>query len=133
MCGRQNFSRAVLTNVNFARAEFGWTILTGIDLSLIHGLESINHHGPSYVDMLTIYKIKGNAPDTFLQGVGFPNDVIDLIISLEVQPIQFYSCFISHSSKDREFAERLYADLQSNGVLCLVCATSHGDWCADTE
>src|SRR6266436_5046549 len=33
-------------------------------------------------------------------------------------PIQFYSCFISYSSKDQEFAERLHADLQSKNVRC---------------
>jgi hypothetical protein len=31
-------------------------------------------------------------------------------------PIQFYSCFISYSSADKEFAERLHADLQAKGV-----------------
>ena len=29
-----------------------------------------------------------------------------------------YSCFISYSSKDQDFAERLYADLQNKGVRC---------------
>ena len=33
-------------------------------------------------------------------------------------PIQFYSCFISYSSQDDEFARRLHADLQDNGVRC---------------
>lgn len=32
--------------------------------------------------------------------------------------VQFYSCFISYSSKDQLFAERLYADLQARGVRC---------------
>jgi hypothetical protein len=32
--------------------------------------------------------------------------------------IQFYSCFISYSTKDQEFADRLYADLQNKGVRC---------------
>ena len=31
-------------------------------------------------------------------------------------PIEFYSCFISYSSADHEFAERLHADLQAKGV-----------------
>jgi hypothetical protein len=30
----------------------------------------------------------------------------------------FYSCFISYSSKDEDFANRLYADLKSRGVRC---------------
>jgi hypothetical protein len=35
-----------------------------------------------------------------------------------MSPIEFYSCFISYSSKDQEFAERLYADLQNKRVRC---------------
>jgi len=38
--------------------------------------------------------------------------------SLVGRPFEFYSCFISYSSKDQEFAERLYADLQNKGVRC---------------
>lgn len=33
-------------------------------------------------------------------------------------PTEFYSCFISCSSYDRDIAERLYTDLQSKGVRC---------------
>jgi TIR domain len=38
--------------------------------------------------------------------------------SLLNEAIQHYSCFISYSSKDQTFAERLHADLQNNGVRC---------------
>jgi len=38
--------------------------------------------------------------------------------SLAAHPIEFYSCFISYSSKDDDFARRLHADLQQNGVRC---------------
>ena len=31
--------------------------------------------------------------------------------SLVGKPIDFYSCFISYSTKDDDFAQRLYADL----------------------
>ena len=31
---------------------------------------------------------------------------------------QFYSCFISYSVKDEDFAARLHADLQNKGVRC---------------
>jgi len=34
------------------------------------------------------------------------------------QPFQYYSCFISSSTRDQEFAERLHADLQAKGVRC---------------
>jgi hypothetical protein len=42
--------------------------------------------------------------------------LIDYLRSLLNQPIQYYSCFISHSTKDQEFAERLHADLDNKGV-----------------
>jgi hypothetical protein len=32
--------------------------------------------------------------------------------------IEFYSAFISYSSKDEALAKRLYADLQAKGVRC---------------
>jgi hypothetical protein len=35
-----------------------------------------------------------------------------------LDPIQFYSCFISYSNRDQDFAERMHADLQAEGVRC---------------
>jgi hypothetical protein len=34
------------------------------------------------------------------------------------KPIEPYSCFISYSNQDDEFAQRLHADLQQKGVRC---------------
>jgi hypothetical protein len=31
---------------------------------------------------------------------------------------EYFTCFISHSAKDAQFAERLYRDLQEVGVRC---------------
>jgi hypothetical protein len=38
--------------------------------------------------------------------------------SLVANPIDYHSCFISYSSKDEEFANRLHADLQAVHVRC---------------
>jgi hypothetical protein len=38
--------------------------------------------------------------------------------SLTGVAFDFYSCFISCSSTDQKFADRLYADLQAKGVRC---------------
>ena len=38
--------------------------------------------------------------------------------SLVATALDFYSCFISYSTKDQEFVDRLHADLQSKGVRC---------------
>ena len=35
-----------------------------------------------------------------------------------IKPIQFYSCFISYSTEDQPFVDRLHADLQNEGVRC---------------
>ena len=72
---------------------------------------------PSIVDFQTL-KNSDPLPLAFLRGVGLPDNLIDYLPSLLNQPIQFYSCFISYSSKDQEFAERLHADLQNKGVRC---------------
>jgi hypothetical protein len=69
--------------------------------------------------MGTIYSSQGKIPLAFLRGAGFPETFIAYIPSLiAVGAIQFYSCFISYSTKDQEFADRLYADLQNKGVRC---------------
>jgi hypothetical protein len=60
----------------------------------------------------------GPLPLVFLRGIGLPDNLIDYLPSLLNQPIQFFSCFISYSSKDQKFADRLHADLQNKGVRC---------------
>ena len=68
---------------------------------------------------LTIYKSKGKIPEAFLRGCGVPDSFITFRQSLvAANAIQYYSCFISYSTKDEDFARRLYADLQANNVRC---------------
>ena len=81
------------------------------------GLETCRHIGPSTIDHRTLQR-SGPLPLAFLRGVGLPDNLIDYLPSLLNQPIQFYSCFISYSSKDQKFADRLHADLQNKGVRC---------------
>jgi hypothetical protein len=57
-------------------------------------------------------------PLVFLRGCGLPDTLIDYLPSLVNEPLEFYSCFISHSSIDHPFAERLHADLQDKKVRC---------------
>ena len=84
------------------------------------GLETVDHWAPSTIGIDTIIASQGKIPESFLRGAGIPPSIIEAIPSLigSLKPIDFYSCFISYSSKDQDFAERLYADLQSKGVRC---------------
>ncbi|MBN1567954.1 MAG: toll/interleukin-1 receptor domain-containing protein [Acidobacteria bacterium] len=111
------FSQTRLDQANIVSAKLAYTIFSNLDLSMTRGLDKLDHQGPSTIGIDTIYRSKGRIPDEFLRGAGVPDDMIGYIHSI-AGAIQFYSCFISYSSKDQEFAERLYADLQAKGVRC---------------
>ena len=130
--GRANFSRANLAeanlgnanlrevnlgDANFRAAVLYETIFTNVDLTTVKGLESCIHKGPSTIDHRTLQR-SGKLPLPFLRGCGLPDTFIDYLPSLLNQPIQHYSCFISYASKNDNFAQRLYADLQDKGVRC---------------
>jgi hypothetical protein len=74
--------------------------------------------GASSIGIDTIYLSGGNISEVFLRGCGVSEDFITFMKSLVGKPIEFYSCFISYSSRDQEFAERLHADLRSRNVRC---------------
>ena len=109
---------AILDNSDFTDAWVGGTAFGDIDLSTVKGLATVQHEGPSTIGIDTIYKSKGNIPEVFLRGAGVPEDFITYMKSLVGKAIDFYSCFISYSSKDDDFAQRLHADLQQKGVRC---------------
>ncbi len=109
---------ADLSGANLSEAIVGWTEFGDRDLREVKGLETIRHEGPSPLSINTIYLSHGNIPEAFLRGTGLPESFLAYMPSLVVKPLDYYSSFISHSSKDQPFAERLYADLQSKGVRC---------------
>jgi hypothetical protein len=112
-----NLSEAILKNANFSGAFLFWTVFGAVDLSSVIGLETCIHHGWSIIDHRTLER-SGPLPLSFFRGVGLPDSLIEYLPSLLRQAIQHYSCFISYSTKDQEFAERLHADLQNKGVRC---------------
>lgn len=117
---RAKLSDANLSGADLNGATLGWTILADLDLSTCKGLETVVHRAPSTIGIDTIYRSNGDIPESFLRLAGVPDVFIDYVKSLvgTVEPIQFYSCFISYSTKDQEFADRLYADLQARKVRC---------------
>src|SRR5260370_21598630 len=107
-----------LSEANLSNCAMWFTSVSDIDLSGVKGLETVRHEGPSSIGIDTIYRSKGKIPEVFLRGAGVPDDFITHMKSLVENPIEFYSCFISYSAKDKEFAERLYADLRHEHVRC---------------
>jgi hypothetical protein len=111
-----NLGWANLSGAYLSGALIGWIVFASVDLRGVNGLDKVHHIGPSTIGIDTIYLSQGEIPEVFLRGAGVPDDFIKYMRSLTGKALQFYSCFISYSDKDRDFVERLYADLQSNGV-----------------
>jgi len=112
------FDGAHLSSADFNGSVMGWSTLGMVDLSNAKGLETVQHEAPSTIGVETIYLSKGKIPEVFLRGAGVPEEFITYMRSLVANPIEFYSCFISYSTKDQEFAERLHGDLQNKNVRC---------------
>ena len=115
---RANLGLDSLTDVTMTNAQVGWTHFDAIDLRSVKGLETLDHLGPSYISISTLYRSAGQIPESFLRGAGVPEGFLAYMPSLLNLPNEYYTCFISYSSQDQEFVERLYADLQSRGVRC---------------
>jgi hypothetical protein len=113
-----NLRSAILFDTDFSDAILMGTSFGNVDLSVAKGLEKANQRGPSTIGIDTIYLSQGNIPEAFLKGAGVPDSFLEYSRSLVGKPIEYYSCFISYSSKDETFAKRLYADLQSSNVRC---------------
>lgn len=113
-----NLEGALLERANFTDAVIGSVTFSDVNLSRVIGLETITHMAPSSIDVRALYRSKGKIPKIFLRGCGVPDDMIEFAHSIAASPIEFNSCFISYSTKDQEFAERLYNDLQGSGVRC---------------
>ena len=112
-----NFRFANIKEANFTDSVMINTIFADVDLSQAKGLETVKHKGPSTIGTDALVRSRGRIPDIFLRGAGLSDDLIAAARAMG-GAIQFYSCFISYSSKDQLFAERLYADLQAKGVRC---------------
>jgi hypothetical protein len=115
---KANLNGALLAGTSLRKAKIGWTTLTNVDLSKTIGLDTVIHLGPSDIGIDTIYRSKGGIPKSFLRKSGIPDNFITFTASLTEKAFELYSCFISFSNKDRAFVERLYADLENNGVRC---------------
>jgi len=128
-----NLSEANLNQANLIKASIiktnlhhcglkdvymAWTHFGDVDLSLTKELFTARHFGPSSIGIDTIMRSDGKIPESFLRETGVSDNIIQNIALLTEKGLSHQSCFISHSGKDLEFAEKLYADLQNKGVRC---------------
>jgi hypothetical protein len=113
-----DLSHADLSRANLTSAFFAGTNFVDVKLSDTSELATCLHLGPSNVDVNTLFKSANRIPESFLRGCGVPDALIAHLPLLlgAMQPIQFYSCFISHSSADKEFARRLHSRMREEGL-----------------
>ena len=114
--GHANLRGAYLMGADMTGAGLLSTIFAGTDFRHIKGLDLCRHYGPSTVGIDAIVESKGEIPEGFLRCCGVPEQIIAYARSLVLEPIQFYSCFISYSNKDLEFAVRVNSDLRAQNL-----------------
>ncbi|MEW5922436.1 MAG: toll/interleukin-1 receptor domain-containing protein [Candidatus Zixiibacteriota bacterium] len=111
------FHNTSLKKAVFSMALLGNTIFS-CDLSQVIGLESTRHVANSFLDTQSILTFKSDLPEKFLKGCGLRDEEIAYFRAQVGKPIRFYTCFISYSTADEEFASRLYNDFQGAGIRC---------------
>ncbi|MFX1284727.1 MAG: toll/interleukin-1 receptor domain-containing protein [Promethearchaeota archaeon] len=111
------FFRTDLRNTNFSLSKLRGTSFTFTDLSQSKYLDTIEHQGPSSIDISTLHQSK-KLPKSFLRGLGVPELYIRNLSVFITHEWQFYTCFISHSSHDKAFVRKLYNALQHQGIRC---------------
>jgi hypothetical protein len=127
-----NLRGANLTESNLQNAWTGWTLFSFVDLSTVKGLDSIEHMGPSGIDLGTLSESKGRISEPFLKGCGItpweilscrlydPNLTPHEISELQYQvfdkrangPLFIGGVFISYSWSNAKFVDKLYARLK---------------------
>lgn len=130
-----DLSDANLSDTNFNSVILGQTLFFHTNLKDALNLDKIRHTSQSSLDSKSIQKV-WKLPIKFLRGVGLSDyeikalnllnpeindtqvvDLTDKIYHLRSSGvIQYYSCFISYSHTDKEFAKKLNDNLQERGI-----------------
>ena len=112
-----NLSFVRLDGSDLTNTKMGWTILGSLDFGNVRGLGTIRHWRPSVLDVETIYASRTHPRSVLARG-RTSRKSIRFAASLVGVPFVAYSCFISYSTEDQEFAQRLCFDLQERGIRC---------------
>lgn len=130
------FIRVDLTKADLSEAKLGGTVFADSNLSGALGLENLDHRGPSHISMDILVLSAGNLPSVFLRGCGFSDsdleyaklssphldqDEIAKILSRvqelrATQGLQTAPLFISYSSSDSVFVNKLESRLTEKGI-----------------
>lgn len=111
-----SFISCSLRKTNFSYAKLGSTIFGLTNLSTCIGLETVKVQGPCVIDFHTL-RASRNLHKSFLLKIGLPENYINYLPDFfDENPIRMYPVFLSHSSQNKEFANKLYNALIDRGV-----------------
>lgn len=115
--GLANFRNVLFDGNSFAGTRLLNTTFAACKMDGIRELHAAIHLGPSHLDIATLQQ-STTLLRSFLRQTGIPDSVIEYLPDLLAaeQAIRFYSCFLSHSTKDRLFCDLLYRTLVAEGV-----------------
>ena len=91
-----------------------------VDLSKVHGLDTVIHEGYCHLGLHTLSRSACQLPLSFLRGTGTPKEFITAACGTDHSAISYATCFIVSTREDEAFVKQLYSDLQSNSVLCHI-------------
>ncbi|MBV8546933.1 MAG: toll/interleukin-1 receptor domain-containing protein [Acidobacteria bacterium] len=109
------FDSCSLAESDLTGALLSWTAFANTSFRSVRGLGTLGDLYRNSIGIDTFFQ-SGGLPESFLRGSGVPEEFIEYASSLVGKAIEYYSCFLSYSSKDDEFARRLYNDLQGKNV-----------------
>jgi uncharacterized protein YjbI with pentapeptide repeats len=123
--GRANLCAAELAGASLRGTRLHDTVLANVDLSRTEHLISCRHEGPSALDHRTLER-SGSLPLSFLRGCGLPEGLIETVGGVLDDPAAYGPCFVCSDPDDLAFAQKVWADLQHEGVRCWLGADDPG-------
>ena len=115
-----NFAGAMFKNVNFESAMLDQTIFGNDDLSGTLNLDRAINRGAVIIGTRALEESRGRIPPTFLEKSRVPQEILRVALEWAKLPVAYCSCFISHSSADKEFIERVRNQLTNDGVSAFL-------------
>ncbi len=117
---RTVFFDSILILTEFRKCVMDQNLFCRVNLSAALGLETVEFRRPCSLGFDTIIHSEGKLPEAFLRGCEVPEPISIQIPALihALEPIQFYSCFISYSHEDKDFARRLFSALKARRISC---------------
>jgi len=117
---KTNLLEVDFTGVDFEKTIFNITQFNSADLSTVKNLDKADVQDPCTIGIDTLYKSQAILGESwfqdFLRECGVPDTMVTYASSLVVKPFDYYSCFISYSSKDEDFCQELQSRMKREGL-----------------